>query len=189
MAAADVSGDLAAWLMPARAPDGDTPDLAERNLLHANVVSWLDAAEYQEVAPQLGYEPLDPHEMSEIRGPRDEAVQTYGQEFGKPNGWAACLTDNQKAPRLKDLELLAGADHMRAHYSWASHEVHADAKSWVINRETVGHITFRNTGPAPRGMADAAQVALMSLTMVTRTRCSRHRTSANTPSTSSRAWS
>ena len=56
---------------------------------------------------------------------------------------------------------------MRAHYSWASHEVHADAKSWVINRETVGHITFRNTGPAPRGMADAAQVALMSLTMVT----------------------
>ena len=79
-------------------PDGDHPDLAERYLLHANVVNWLDAAEYQEVAPKLGYEPLDPHEMSEIRGPREEAIQTYGKAFGKPNGWAACLTDDQRAP-------------------------------------------------------------------------------------------
>ena len=56
---------------------------------------------------------------------------------------------------------------MRSHHSWASHEVHADAKSWVLNHETAGDITFRNTGPSPRGMADAAQVALMSLTLVT----------------------
>ena len=127
------SATISAILATHGTPDGDHPDLAERYLLHANVVSWLDAAEYQEVAPKLRFEPLDPDEMSEIRGPRDEAVQTYGKAFGKPNGWAACLTDNQKAPRLKDLEPLAGADHMRAHYSWASHEVHADAKSWVIN--------------------------------------------------------
>ena len=72
---------------------------------------------------------------------------------------------NQKAPRgFKDLELLAGSDHFRSHYSWASH---ADAKSWVMNHEAIGDVTFRNTGPEPRGMADAAQIALISLYLVT----------------------
>lgn len=147
--------------------DGAHPDLAGRYLQHANVVSWMDAVEYQEVAPRLGHEPLTNDEMAELQATRDAAVAAYGEAFGKPNGWAACLTSNQKAPRFKDLEVLARADHMRAHYSWASHEVHADAKSWIMNHETDGHLTFRNTGPSPRGMADAAQLALMSLVQVT----------------------
>ncbi len=149
------------------ARDGAHPDLADQYLLHANVVSWMDAVEYQAVAPRLGYDPLTDEEMSELQGSRGEAVAAYGEAFAKPNGWAACLMSNQKAPRLKDLEVLAGSDHLRAHYSWASHEVHADAKSWVMNHETDGHVTFRNTGPSPRGMADAAQLALMSLVQVT----------------------
>lgn len=149
------------------ASDGMHPDLADRYLLHANVVSWLDAVEYQEVAPKLGYELLTENEIAELKEPRDSAVAEYGDAFGKPNGWAACLMSSQKAPRFKDLELLAHADHMRSHYSWASHEVHADAKSWVMNHETDGYITFRNTGPSPRGMADAAQMALMALAQVT----------------------
>lgn len=149
------------------APDGVHADLADRYLLHANIVSWLDAVEYQEVAPKLGYELLTEREMAKLQEPRDSAVAEYGEAFGKPNGWAACLMSSQKAPRFKDLELLAHADHMRAHYSWASHEVHADAKSWVMNHETDGDVTFRNTGPSPRGMADAAQMALMALAQVT----------------------
>lgn len=149
------------------ASDGAHPDLAHRYLLHANVVSWLDAVEYQEVAPKLGYEPLTDREMAELQAPRDSNVAAFGDAFGKANGWAACLMDNGKAPRFKDLELLARADHMRAHYSWASHEVHADAKSWVMNHESDGYVTFRNTGPSSRGMADAAQLALMALVQVT----------------------
>ncbi len=147
--------------------DGAHPDLADRYLMHAHVVSWLDAVEYQVVAPKLGYERLTDVEMATLQRPRDESVAEYGGAFAKANGWAACLTDNQKAPRLSDLDALAGADHMRVHYSWASHEIHADAKSWVMNHETDGPVTFRNTGPSPRGMADAAQVALMSLVQVT----------------------
>ncbi|WP_224278701.1 DUF5677 domain-containing protein [Nocardioides lacusdianchii] len=148
-------------------PDGDHPDLAERYLRHADVVSWIDAVEYQEVAPKLGYAPLSAAEMDELQEPRDEAVARYGDAFGKPNGWAARVMRNQKAPRFKDLEVLASADHMRMHYSWASHEVHADAKSWVMNHETIGDVTYRNTGPSSRGMADAGQLALMALTQVT----------------------
>jgi hypothetical protein len=148
-------------------PDGVHPDLADRYLRHANVVSWLDAVEYQDVAPKLGYDPLTDEELAELKAPRDSAVTTYGEAFGKANGWAACLTPNHKAPRFKDLEVLANADHMRAHYSWASHEVHADAKAWLMNHETDGSVTVRNTGPSPRGMSDAAQVGLMALVQVT----------------------
>lgn len=149
------------------AEEGVHSDLADRYLLHSNVISWLDALEYQEVAPKLGYEPLTDTEMTELKEPFDSAVAAYGAAFGKPNGWAACLMSNQKAPHLRDLEGLAGADHMRAHYSWTSHEVHADAKSWVMNHETDGDVTFRNTGPSPRGMAGAAQLALLALAQVT----------------------
>lgn len=149
------------------ASDTGHPELADRYLLHAHVVSWLDAVEYQEVAPKLGYASLTDVEMVELKAPRDSAVALYGESFGKPNGWAACLMSNQKAPRFKDLEVLASADHMRAHYSWASHEVHADAKSLVMNHETVNDVTFMNTGPSQRGMADAAQLALMALVQVT----------------------
>lgn len=159
---------ISAILATYGASDGDHPDLAERYLLHANVVTWLDAVEYQAVAPKLGYEPYSDTEVAELTADRDAVVDLYGEPFGKPNGWAASLMPNQKAPRgFKDLELLAGSDHLRSHYSWASHEVHADAKSWMMNHETIGDVTFRNTGPAPRGMADAAQIALISLNQVT----------------------
>jgi hypothetical protein len=150
------------------APDGDHPDLAVRYLLHANIVTWLDAVEYQDVAPKLGFEPHTDLEMDELKAARDAAVRQHGEPFGKPHGWAACLSSNGKAPSgFKQLELLAGTDHMRSHYSLASHEVHADAKSWIANHETVGEVVYRNTGPSPRGMADAAQIALISLNRVT----------------------
>lgn len=150
------------------APDGDHPDLAERYLLHANIVTWLDAVEYQDVAPKLGFEPHTDREMDELKAARDAAVQQYGEPFGKPHGWAGCLNSNGKAPSgFKQLELLARTDYMRSHYSLASHEVHADAKSWMANHEIVGDVVYRNTGPSPRGMADAAQIALISLNRVT----------------------
>lgn len=148
--------------------DGEHPDLADRYLLHSTVLTWLDAQEFQSVAPRLGYAPFTDEEMAEMRAEFDEAVEIYGTSFGKPNGWAACLTSNGKPPAgFKALELLAGSDHMRSYYSMASHEVHADAKSWVLNHERVGDVTFRSTGPSLRGMADAAQIALIALNQVT----------------------
>jgi len=147
---------------------GDCPSLAERYLRHADVVTWLDAKEYQKTAPKLGFEPFTDAEMDEMQADFDSAVAMYNEQFGRPNGWAACLTENGKAPiGFKPLELIAGADHMRSYYSMASHEVHADAKSWALNHETIGDVTFRSTGPSPRGMADAGQIALIALDQVT----------------------
>ena len=159
---------ISAILAEYGAPGWEHPDLAERYLLHANVVTWLDAEEYQEVAPKLGFAPFTKDEMAEMRADRDSVVETFGDPFARANGWAACLLENGKAPNgFKTLELLAGADHMRSYYSMASHEVHADAKSWILNHETIGDVTFRSTGPSPRGMADAAQIALIALNQVT----------------------
>ncbi len=75
--------------------DGAHPDLADRYLLHAHVVSWLDAVEYQIVAPKLGYEQLTDDEMATLQQPRDESVGEYGEAFGKANGWVACLPNRQ----------------------------------------------------------------------------------------------
>jgi len=159
---------ISAILAKYGAPSGKHPDLAERYLDHANVITWMDAAEYQEVAPKLGFEPFSDDEMAAMRADFENVVDRYGEPFGKANGWAACLTESGKAPNgFKALEVMAGADHMRAYYSMASHEIHADAKSWDLNHETVGNITFRATGPSSRGMADAAQIALLALNQVT----------------------
>lgn len=159
---------ISAILAKYGAPDGDYPDLAERYLMHADVVTWLDAEEYQKCAPKLGFEPFSDDEMAEMQADFDRVVEAYGRPFGKQNGWAACLTENGNAPNgFRALELLAEADHMRSYYSMASHEVHADAKSWLLNHETIGDVTFRSTGPSSRGMADAAQIALIALTQVT----------------------
>lgn len=151
----------------AGSPSGSRPDLAQRYLAHAAVVTWMDADEYQLATPSNGQVPFSDDELAAMKSDRDRVVAAYGPQFARPNGWAACLMSDGNAPRFKDMEALAKAEHLRPHYSWASHEVHADAKSWVQNHQTLGGVSVRVTGPSPFGLSDPGQLALIALNRIT----------------------
>ena len=137
-------------------------DLAARFLDHAAVATYKDALTYQLNCETLGYEPFSDEEMADMKARRDTVVAMYGPAYKEQYGWAAGL-DKPTAPTFRDLEKLARVSHLRGHYSWASHEVHSDAKGALLNESTWGEVIYRDIGYANEGLADPGHLALISL--------------------------
>ncbi len=137
-------------------------DLAERFLLHDAVQSWKDAKTYQKHCVTLGNEPLGVYEMSELEQAQQALLVRFGPEYRQSYGWASGLA-GLKQPTFVNLEELVKVAHLRGHYSWASHEIHADSKGWRLNVFEQGDVLYKQTGPMHFGMAEPASWALMSL--------------------------
>lgn len=140
-------------------------DLAERYLLHHTILNLQDARVYQENYQQLGYEPLTDEEYSEMQDRRDRLVVRFGTPFKRENGWAAQLLGSDRVSFM-NLEALAELSHLRGHYKWASHEVHADSKGTAMNQLDQGGQRYLSSGPSNAGLADPGQMALTSLYQV-----------------------
>jgi Family of unknown function (DUF5677) len=138
------------------------PDLAARFLAHQVVATYKDAVTYQLNCETLGYEPFTDEVMAGMEARRDEAVAKYGPAYKEQYGWAAGL-DKATPPTFRDLERLARVSHLRGHYSWASHEVHSDAKGWLLNISRLGETRYRETSYSNDGLADPGHLALISL--------------------------
>jgi hypothetical protein len=138
------------------------PDLADSFLDHEAVATYKDAVNYQLNCEALGYEPFNDEEMADMKARRDTVLAQYGPAYKEQYGWAAGL-DKPTAPTFQDLEMLANASHLRGHYSWASHEVHSDAKSLVLNVSMWGDTVYRETSYSNDGLADPGHMALISL--------------------------
>jgi hypothetical protein len=143
-------------------PDGENPDLGERYLLHRAVLNWKDALTYQKHYVTLGEEPFSEDELSAMKQERDSLVARYGTNYKEPYGWAAGLVPDGH-PKFDALEALASLSHLRGHYKWASHEVHADAKGWAMNEFQAHGVSYRATGRMNTGLADPGHLALISL--------------------------
>ncbi|MCA1708037.1 MAG: DUF5677 domain-containing protein [Actinobacteria bacterium] len=137
-------------------------DLAERFLLHDAVQSWKDAKTYQKHCAALGGDPLGVDEMSELEQARQVLLTRFGPEYRHDYGWAAGLAGLKQLTFIK-LEELAKVAHLRGHYSWASHEIHADSKGWRLNVFEQGDVLYKQTGAMHFGMAEPASWALLSL--------------------------
>jgi len=120
-------------------------DLADRFVDHQVVVTYKDALVYREHCETLGYERFSDTEMALMKAEVDRAVARYGTAYKEQYGWAAGLAGSH-APKFRDLERLAQVSHLRGHYSWASHEVHSDAKGWALNIREWGDKLYRETG-------------------------------------------
>lgn len=138
-------------------------DLAEKYALHHIVVNYRDALEFQRHAARLGYEPIRDEELSEMGAAHDELVSRYGSVYRSAYGWAAGLPGLPARPSFADLERLAQIDHLRGHYSWASHEVHADSKAMRLNVFERGGTSALLTGATNYGLADAGSLAAIYL--------------------------
>ncbi|MGH3885688.1 MAG: DUF5677 domain-containing protein [Pseudonocardiaceae bacterium] len=137
-------------------------DLAERFMLHDAVQNWKDAETYQKHCAALGNEPLSLDEMSELEQAQQALLTRFGPEYGRDYGWAAGL-DGLKQPTFIKLEELAKVAHLRGHYSWANHEIHADSKGSRLNVFEQGDVLYKQTGPTHFGMAEPASWAMLSL--------------------------
>jgi hypothetical protein len=143
-------------------PQDEHSDLAERFLLHEDVLGWKDAKAYEEHREVLGYQPLDEEFLTEITRRREELLERFGPSYREAYGWAATLRPGRRMTFV-DLERLASLSHLRAHYAWESHEVHADATSLAMNVVETGEVLYKHSGPTILGLADPGELALISL--------------------------
>lgn len=141
--------------------------LAERFLLHQHLQNAKDARTYQEHCEALGYEPLPDEELAEIEQRANNLKSRYGKEYKEPYGWAAILTETGRAPNLRDLERMAGLEHLRPFYGWASHAVHPGSKGIQLNLLSRADGSVRLAGPTNAFLADPGHGALLALLHVT----------------------
>jgi hypothetical protein len=137
--------------------------VAERFLLHQYLQNAKDARSYQEHCEALGYEPLSEEEFAETQQAADDLKRRYGKEYQRDYGWAAILTDDGRAPSFRDLERMAGLEHLRPFYGWASHAVHPGSKGLQLNLLQRGEGSVRLAGPTNAVLADPGHGTLQAL--------------------------
>lgn len=137
-------------------------DLARRYTDHQVVESLRAAKDYRECSQRLGYEPMTEFEFEEIRQAYEEVVQRYGDTFKTQYGWAADALGHRQ-PSLKEIERVAGIDHLRAHYRLASHNIHANPKGVFFKLGLFEEVDVLLAGPSNAGLADPGHNAAISL--------------------------
>ncbi len=135
------------------------------------VESWRATKEYERCAPILGYKPLAEGEVDEVSQQVDRLVERFGRRFTDRNGWAAEALEGEPAARglsgFAGIEKAVQLDHLRAHYRFASHPTHANAKGAFFNPDFSGDGVLAR--PSPEGLGDPGHCALISLTQLTTT--------------------
>ncbi len=144
---------------------GEQP--ARRYLDHDAVSRWRQVQEYQRRAGDLGFDPIEPDVLAGIRERHDGMLTRYGKGFREAYGWANEEGDSRRLT-FRDLEALAGQDHLRPYYQMANHPIHAGAQGLLWE---IGAVDDRVlvTGPSDRGLADPGQLTAFSLAGLTRT--------------------
>lgn len=122
--------ELAVRSMVLRAHAGESghEDLVERYHLHDEIGREADMREYRRTSNALGFAPMDDAKVEAAGERRKELLERFGKQFGQPYGWAVGLPGVMSG-NFKELETLAGVDHRRGIYRWASHYVHGDPSS------------------------------------------------------------
>jgi hypothetical protein len=140
-------------------------DVAERYLLHNTIESYKAAVLYQMHYTKLGYEPLDPSEITNLQKQRDDLVERYGRGFLTEYGWA--FDSFGRKVTFSDLEASIDLSHIRPLYKMASHGIHANSKGALWNLGVIGSSDMLLAGPSNAGLADAGHGAMISLNQVT----------------------
>ncbi len=128
------------------------------------IEKWKKAKEYRETHELLGFDPMEDGEWEELEKARQILLDKYGKDFGDSYGWF--INHMPKGRRnFKELEKLAGQDHLRAVYGWANENVHAGISGL---RQRLGlrenEQYYFLIGPADYGFFDPVQYTSASLT-------------------------
>lgn len=141
-------------------------ELAERYLLHEIVEAKRALDAYEKSYSDLGYRPPSKSEAANTRRTFDAAKDRFGKSYCEPYGWAAHhLKTNGKW--FSDLEKAAQHSHMRAHYKFASQNVHAGTKGIMNQLGLTDSQAMVLSGPSNAGLEEPGQNAAISLAQIT----------------------
>lgn len=147
---------------------GSTPehsDIGLRFLLFDHISNLMDAEEHQRYAERINHEPFTDQEMAALRTTKAAVLERF-PDLDRKMGWAGDLPGLRKRT-FEELEVIAGIDHLRPYYTWASHEVHAYPKGVRLNQSGLDGDLWKLAGRTNAGLADPAQGALIALNQVT----------------------
>lgn len=147
---------------------GSTPehsDIGLRFLLFDHITNLMDAEEHQRYAGRINHEPFTDQEMAALRTTKAAVLERF-PDLDRKMGWAGDLPGLRKRT-FEELEVIAGVDHLRPYYTWASHEVHAYPKGVRLNQSGLDGDLWKLAGRTNAGLADPAQGALIALNQVT----------------------
>jgi hypothetical protein len=145
--------------------------LAERYIAHRAIEAKSEKDYYARCHAQLGYQPIDHETCREIDEAHQQAIVTYGKEFGGPYGWAAGYVPKGGRPlRLGDLEAAAGRSALASHYKLASYNIHAGPHALFFRLGLIGEAKLlagaSNAGLLEPGQNTAISLALISIMVV-----------------------
>lgn len=147
---------------------GSTPehsDIGLRFLLFDHITNLMDAEEHQRYAERINHELFTDQEMAALRTTKAAVLERF-PDLDRKMGWAGDLPGLRKRT-FEELEVIAGIDHLRPYYTWASHEVHAYPKGVRLNQSGLDGDLWKLAGRTNAGLADPAQGALIALNQVT----------------------
>lgn len=147
---------------------GGTPEHADiglKFLLFDHITNLMDAEEHQKYAERIDHEPFSGDEMTALREAKARVLERF-PSLDRKMGWAGDLP-GLKRRTFEELEVIAGIDHLRPYYTWASHEVHAYPKGVRLNQSGMDGQAWKLAGRTNAGLADPAQRALIALSQVT----------------------
>ena len=140
-------------------------DIGLRFLLFDHISNLMDAEEHQRYAERINHEPFTDQEMAALRTAKAAVLERF-PDLDRKMGWAGDLPGLRKRT-FEELEVIAGIDHLRPYYTWASHEVHAYPKGVRLNQSGLDGDLWKLAGRTNAGLADPAQGALIALNQVT----------------------
>lgn len=147
---------------------GTTPgneDIGVRYILFDHITTLMDAEEHQRYANRIDHEPFTDEEMAAFLANKTLVLERF-PDLDRRQGWAGDLPGLKKRT-FEELEVIAGIDHLRPYYTWASHEVHASPKGVRLNTMGLAGDQWKLVGRTNSGLADPAQGALIALNQVT----------------------
>ncbi len=144
------------------------PATAERYLEHEVIESAKGAEEYQRWYSRLGYDPIEPAVLEDLRREQDRVVKAHGPVFRNPHGWAAAALGRQDRFGFDAVEAAVDLSHLRPFYRMASHSVHAASKGATFSlSQPFWPPRALLAGPSNAGLADPGQCAAQSLVLAT----------------------
>ena len=138
---------------------------AERYHLHNAIESYKAAVQYDRHHGELGFEPLDPGGITDMKRKYHELVTRFGKDFTQEYGWAADVLPGRVS--FARIEEHVGLERFRPLYRMASQDIHANPKGILWSLGIVGDRDMIIAGPTNAGLADPGHGALVSLFQIT----------------------
>ncbi len=136
--------------------------LAKRYIDHEHIESFKAARDYQDCCKRLDCEPIANEEFDNLELGYNKLLKKYGSDFKNQYGWASEVLGKRR-PSIRDIELAAGIDHLRAYYRMASHNVHANPKGVFFKLGLFDEDQIILTGASNVGLVEPGHSAAVSL--------------------------